>query len=275
MESDEEFFRLELKTDINAVNDQARWAGIEPGMRVLDVGCGIGKTTLALCDLVQPGGSAVGIDFLEQRIKCAEEARGEKNVEFICRDFTQPLDDLELFDFVWIRFVLEYFRNEAFELVRKISRILKPGGTLCLIDLDYNCMSHFEMPERLEKTLMELIATLEEKATFDPYMGRKLYSYLYKLGFADIRVRVGAHHLIYGDLGNVDAYNWLKKLEVASKRIGFDFHRYSSGYEGCVEEFTAFFNNPGRFTYTPLISACGHRRRDEPQFLFCKKMPPC
>ena len=29
--------------------------------------------------------------------------------------------------------------------------VLKPGAILCLIDLDYNCLTHFEMPERLEK----------------------------------------------------------------------------------------------------------------------------
>ena len=36
-----------------------------------------------------------------------------------------------------------------------------------------------------------------------------------------------------------------RKIEVAGKRIGFDFHRYSSGYDGYAEEFKAFFNDPG------------------------------
>ncbi len=123
--------------------------------------------------------------------------------------------------------------------------------------LDYNCMSHFEMPERLEKTTREIMETAEAKANFDPYVGRKLYSYLYKLDFSDIRVRVGAHHLIYGNLDAVDAYNWAKKMEIAGTKIGFNFHRYSSGFEGYAEEFNTFFNDPGRFTYTPLISVCG------------------
>ena len=39
-ESEEELSRLENKTDRNAVIDQARWAGLSSGMRVLDVGCG-------------------------------------------------------------------------------------------------------------------------------------------------------------------------------------------------------------------------------------------
>ena len=155
--------------------------------------------------------------------------------------------------------MLEYYRAEAWSIVQHVASVLKPGGILCLIDLDYNCLTHFEMPERLEKTTQEIIEMAQIKANFDPYAGRKLYSYLYKLDFSDIKVHVGAHHLIYGNLDTIDAYVWARKIEVAGKRIGFDFHRYSSGYDGYAEEFKAFFNDPGRFTYTPLISACGRK----------------
>jgi SAM-dependent methyltransferase len=264
MENDEESLRLDLKTDVRIVEEQATWAGIKPGMRVLDAGSGIGKTTIALHDLVQPGGAAVGIDSSEGRTKYAESLGTSDTLRFVHRDFTLPLDDLGMFDFVWVRFVLEYYRAEAWSIVQNLADVLKPGGILCLIDLDYNLMTHFEMPERLEKTTLELIEMSQIKANFDPYAGRKLYSYLYKLDFGDIRVRVGAHHLIYGDLSTTDAYNWAKKMEVAGRRIGFDFHRYSSGYEGYVAEFNAFFNNPARFTYTPVISACGCKNKSQP-----------
>jgi ubiquinone/menaquinone biosynthesis C-methylase UbiE len=264
MENDEESLRLDLKTDVRIVEEQATWAGIKPGMRVLDAGSGIGKTTIALHDLVQPGGAAVGIDSSEGRTKYAESLGTSDTLRFVHRDFTLPLDDLGMFDFVWVRFVLEYYRAEAWSIVQNLADVLKPGGILCLIDLDYNLMTHFEMPERLEKTTLELIEMSQIKANFDPYAGRKLYSYLYKLDFGDIRVRVGAHHLIYGDLSTTDAYNWAKKMEVAGRRIGFDFHRYSSGYEGYAAEFNAFFNNPARFTYTPVISACGCKNKSQP-----------
>ena len=60
MESDEETLRLDLKTDVRLVEKQARWAGIKPGMRIADLGCGSGKTTSVLYHLTQPGGSAIG-----------------------------------------------------------------------------------------------------------------------------------------------------------------------------------------------------------------------
>jgi hypothetical protein len=115
------------------------------------------------------------------------------------------------------------------------------------------------MPERLEKTLRELFEAGEIKANFDPYAGRKLYSYLYKLNFSDIRAYVSAHHLIYQNLSEIDAYNWWKKIEVGIRKLDFDFHRYGNGYDGFVEEFMTFFKDPGRFTYTPLIVACGRK----------------
>jgi SAM-dependent methyltransferase len=259
MENDEESLRLDLKTKSDVVEEQARFGGIGPGMRVIDIGCGSGKTTSVLHALVQPGGKAIGIDISESRVCYAKAHYGREGIDFVCRDMRDPLDDLGEFDFLWIRFVLEYYRAEAWRIVQHVTGVLKPGGVICLLDLDYNCMSHFEMPERLEKTLRELVETLEMKADFDPYVGRKLYSYLRKLDFADIRVHVGAHHLIYGSLRQVDAYNWAKKIEVASNRIDFDFHRYASGYVGFIEEFKTFFNDPGRFTYTPIISVRGRK----------------
>jgi len=261
MENEEESLRLDLKTKPEAVEEQALFAGIKPGMRVIDLGFGSGKTTSLLHALVQPGGKTVGIDISESRVHYAQKHYGRDGIDFICKDMRDPLFDLGTFDFMWIRFVLEYYRAEARPIVEHVTKVLKPGGALCLIDLDYNCMTHFEMPERLEKTTQEIMQMLQVQANFDPYVGRKLYSYLYKLDFTDIKVHVGAHHLIYGELGQVDAYNFAKKLEVAGKRIGLDFHRYSSGYEGYVTEFKAFFNDPGRFTYTPVISVCGHKRK--------------
>lgn len=261
MENDEESRRLDIKTDVKTVKEQARWAGIRPGMRVLDVGCGIGKTTSALHNLVKPSGEAVGVDSSKERIEHARGLRSGKGLQFVLRDFTLPLRDLGMFDFVWIRFVLEYYRAEALSIVRHVSDVLKPGGILCLIDLDHNCMNHFEMPERLEKTTRELMEAVEKKVNFDPYAGRKLYSYLYKLDFVDIKVRAGVHHLIYGDLNAKDAYNWSKKIEIAGKKIKFDFDRYDSGYDGYVAEFNAFFNDPARFTYTPIMCVRGSKNK--------------
>jgi SAM-dependent methyltransferase len=263
MEHEEESLRLDLKTRSGVVEKQATFAGIRPGMRVLDIGCGSGKTTSVLHDLVQPGGKATGIDISRERTDYALSHYQKDGLEFFHRDMRDPLDDLGMFDFIWMRFVLEYYRVDAWPVVKHVTESLRVGGTLCLIDLDHNCLCHYEMPERLEKTVHELMEAVEKQANFDPYVGRKLYSYFKKLGYKGIKINVGTQHLIYGELSEVDAYNWLKKIEVGIKRIHFDFHRYDSGYEEFVNEFMTFFKDPGRFTYTPLISVRGNKDRSD------------
>ncbi len=258
MENAEEAYRLDIKTDVKAVKRQALWAGIRPGMRVIDICCGSGKTASVLHKLVQPHGSVVGLDGSEQRIKFAKKHYDDKGIEFIHRDIRMPLDNLGMFDFVWVRFVLEYHLSNGFEIVQNLSRIVKPGGILCLIDLDYNCLSHFGLSQKLEKTLFVVIKKLEETANFDPYAGRKLYSFLYNLGFQDIDIDLAAHHLIFGKLKEVDAFNWMKKIEVISSKIQFQLEEYSK-YEEFIEDFKRFFTDPKRFTYTPVICCRGRK----------------
>ena len=259
MENDEEALRLDIKTDAIVVEKQALWAGIKPDMRVADIGCGSGKTTSILHKLIQPGGKIIAVDGSEKRIAYANDHYGFDGIEFKCKNILKPLDDLGMFDFIWIRFLLEYYRTSSFDIVKNVSKIVKPGGFLCLIDLDNNCLSHYGLLPKLERTLFAVMKYVEENENFDPYIGRKLYSHLYKLGYQDIDVNVAAHHLIFGELKDSDAFNWMKKIEVVSKKIDFQFEEYEGGYEEFIVEFKRFFTDPGRFTYTPVILCKGRK----------------
>lgn len=259
MASSEETLRLDLKTDPSAVRKQATWAGIQPGMRVADLGFGSGKTSYELKKLTGPDGTVVGLDYSEDRIAYATEHYQAEGIEFLCRDIREPIDGIGTFDFVYIRFVLEYYRSDSASIVKNISNIVKPGGIVVLIDLDHNCLNHYGLSERLEKTLFEIMDVLQMHANFDPYVGRKLYSYLWDLAYVDIDMDLTPHHLIFGKLGNVDAYNWTQKAQVAVKKAGYDFHRYSGSFDAFYEDFMAFFNDPRRFTYTPLIICRGKK----------------
>jgi ubiquinone/menaquinone biosynthesis C-methylase UbiE len=258
MENAEEALRLEKKTDASVVEAFASRAGLEPGMRVVDVGCGAGLTTSILSGMVGRTGGAVGLDGSEERIERARELYGDESTSFAVRDFLGPIDGLGSFDFAWMRFALEYYKAEAFDIACNVSSLLGEGGTLCLIDLDYNCLSHYGISPRLEAAMAAVVRQLEDRANFDPYAGRKLYSYLYRLGYRDIRVEAGAHHLIYGELRAADEYNWGKKIEVLSCNLKIDIPGYES-VEEFREDFMAFFREPGRFSYTPVIAAWGRK----------------
>lgn len=256
MENDEEVYRLESKTSAEVVRAQALRAGLRPGMRVADICCGSGLTTSFLGELAGEEGEAVGIDISAERIEHARSHYGRNNVSFVRRDIREELGDLGKFDFIWVRFVLEYYRAEAFDIVKNIASSLAGGGILCLIDLDHNCLNHYGLKPELEEAVAAAMRYLEEEENFDPYAGRKLYSHLYRLGLDRIEVNMSAHHLIYGELKEHDEFNWMKKIEVVSARTGLKLPHYRT-ISGFLGDFHAFFSDPARFTYTPAISCWG------------------
>ncbi len=259
MENDEEAFRLDIKTDAKAVREQALWCGLAPGMRVLDAGCGPGRVSSILNEMIQPGGNVVGVDYSHERINYAKNRHnsGEPGIDFRVYDLRNPLEDAGLFDLIWVRFVLEYNRAESKRIVENLTACLKPGGHLCLLDLDYNCLSHFQLPEKMEEILRKAMSKVETANNFDPYAGRKLYSYLYDLGYQDIGMALKAHHLIYGQVKASDLFNWTKKLEMALLRVSDVLEQYPGGHKKFFDDFSRFFNDPRRFTYTPLILCKG------------------
>lgn len=256
MENSEEIQRLERKTDASAVERCATRAGLRPGQRVIDVCCGAGVTTSVLSRLAGPQGRAVGVDLSAERLDHARATYGNPTTSFELRDVRTSLEGLGTFDFAWVRFALEYFRQESFDIVARLADVMAPGGIVCLVDLDHNCLNHWGLSPRLEAALTAAIRQVEARDNFDPYAGRKLYSHLQRLGFNDIGVDLSAHHLIYGPLGDVDAYNWTRKIEVIARNRGLDLPGYASAQE-FLDDFLAFFRDPGRFTYTPLIACWG------------------
>lgn len=259
MESEDESMRLDLKTDPATIKRLARWAGLKSGMRVADLGCGPGKTSFYLNEIAQPNGSTVGVDISKQRVDYATSHYQCDGLRFVEGDIRKPLNSLGTFDFIWIRFVLEHYKSSSFEIVENSISLLSSGGIACLIDLDHNCLNHYGLPARLEKALFGIMNDLRTHSDFDPYSGRKLFSFLHDLNFVDIDVTLEPHHLIFGELSDVDAYNWGKKLEIAGKQSGYSFEEYEAGYDGFLAEFHNFFSSPRRFTYTPVICVRGSK----------------
>jgi|SRR5580704_3625789 ubiquinone/menaquinone biosynthesis C-methylase UbiE len=57
-----------------------RNAGIDAGMRVLDLGCGAGDVSMLAAELVGPAGSIVGIDRSQEVIDVAKERARESGL---------------------------------------------------------------------------------------------------------------------------------------------------------------------------------------------------
>jgi ubiquinone/menaquinone biosynthesis C-methylase UbiE len=257
MEHAGECSRLEMKTRADQVLRQAAWAGIGEGMHILDAGCGVGKTSSILKELVGESGRVTGVDLSAERLTEAEKRYGRTGINFVRQDLTQPLQSTEQYDAVWMRFLLEYFADDPLKIVRNAADRLKPGGIMVLADLDRNSLNHHGISERLSRTIVDVIGCLGRYANFDPYAGSKLYAHLFDLGFRDIQITIEAHHLIYGEISNEDRSNWLSKLEVAAKTSGSKFEEYAGDFAAVRDEFMQFLDNPRRFIFTPIVICRG------------------
>jgi ubiquinone/menaquinone biosynthesis C-methylase UbiE len=108
--------------------------GLEPGMRVLDVCCGTGASALPAAKAVGNGGRVIGVDLSENLLELAQQkakALQLGNIEFLKADMTELPFEQESFDAVIIVFGI-FFVPDMEEQVRKLWRLVKPGGKLAV-----------------------------------------------------------------------------------------------------------------------------------------------
>lgn len=116
-------------------------AELQPGQRVLDIGCGTGTSTLRAAEAVAPGGSVLGADISEPMLDYARHRAADMAaVEFATVDAAEFDFPSAHFDQVVSRFGVMFFSDPVLAF-RNIARALKPGARLtmaCWSVLDAN-----------------------------------------------------------------------------------------------------------------------------------------
>lgn len=180
--------RLQLQHRLYARHTEhlLRRAGVGPGMRVLDVGCGAGDVTLAAAALVGPTGSVLGVDvdpdvLDEARARAAEA--GADNVAFAAAS----LPDVELgapVDALVGRLILTHLPDRV-GTARRLAQLVRPGGLLSFQDFVVTGRARSEPPLALVERAAAWITQAVRVTGGDLDTGLELPMILREAGLVD------------------------------------------------------------------------------------------
>jgi SAM-dependent methyltransferase len=196
-------------------------AGLEPGMRVLDVGCGVGDVSFLAARLVGLDGTVIGLDQSPAAIEMASRRAQETataNVRFLVGDAGAMALE-ESFDAAIGRFVLQ-FSHDPSAMLREIATHVRPGGIIAFQEVDWSgCRSLPEIPS-FSRCIGWGVEAMRGSGA-DPYIGLKLHSVYRGAGLPapalSLRAGMGAgpDHAVYISIAGL-----IRSLLPAIERLG-------------------------------------------------------
>jgi SAM-dependent methyltransferase len=157
-------------------------SGLREGMRVADLGCGVGMVSALLAELVGATGQVVGID--SSRAQLAQARRRLNGAGTSIRFIEASAPDTGLppgsFDLVFCRFLLIHLSDPQ-RALREMFTLLKPGGILVCEDGDLTT-SGSEPPSALD-AFADLWRRLGPVRGVDYAIGRRLFQMVLAAGF--------------------------------------------------------------------------------------------
>lgn len=227
---------------------------LEPGQRLLDVGCGPGTITVDLARRLAPG-DVVGVDAAPDVIERAAVLLDQPGAPPNCRFAVDDVYELDApddsFDIVHAHQVLQHLTDPVAAL-REMRRALRPGGVLAVRDADYGGMTWAPDNPAIDRW-MALYHDLAAAQGSEPDAGRHLLAWVQVAGYVDIEVSVDvwtfadpSSRAWWGDL-------WADRVEHSSYAdhaltLGFadesELADIAAGWRRWIEEPSGFFACP-------------------------------
>ncbi|MBD1995588.1 methyltransferase domain-containing protein [Leptolyngbya sp. FACHB-541] len=158
------------------------------GALVLEAGCGVGAQTVILAQN-NPKTQFISVDISPASVEAAQAAvahQGISNVSFRTDDILNLSFEANYFDHIFVCFVLEHLQQPLAAL-QQLKRVLKPGGTLTVIEGDHASAYFYPDSEYAQRAIACLIE-LQASMGGNSLIGRQLYPLLKQAGFQNIRV---------------------------------------------------------------------------------------
>jgi len=221
--------------------------------RILDVGCGPGVLSAEIAQRF-PTTSVFGVDASAERIKAAESYnRNHENLHFSTQNAEHLAFDNHEFDLVFCRLMLEYSPSPE-TVINEMHRVCKPGGHVVLQDLDGQLMWHYPEDRELQEAL-EIFLRKAKTTGFDPYIGRKLFSFAKNAGFTSISVSVDPYHLYTGRIPDKELDDWELKLDIALPLISEALGEQKA--HAMKKRFLEYLCDEDTLTYSVIFTVTG------------------
>jgi SAM-dependent methyltransferase len=156
---------------------------LEPGLHLLDVGCGPGTITVDLARRVAPG-QTIGIDAAPAVIEIAARDNGDTTAIFETGDVTDLRFDDATFDVVHAHQVLQHLADPVAALA-EMGRVCKPGGLVAARDGDYGAFTWYPADPGLDRWLATYEAVSRANGG-EPDAGRRLAAWARRAGFREV-----------------------------------------------------------------------------------------
>jgi SAM-dependent methyltransferase len=237
-----------------------RRAGLRPGMRCLDLGCGGGDVAMQLARFVGPRGAVVGMDMDRVKLELARQDAADarlSTISFREGDVTR-LDVHGAFDLVYARFLLTHMRDPQ-ELVERMLRAARPGGLIVIEDIDHSGVFSYPACAALGRHI-ELYNQLARLKGADPEIGPRLPGLLRQGGALQVQLTMVQPTFMAGEPKR------LHQLTLASIAEGLIENGLATAAE--IEELhcelDAFTSDPHTLIGLPRIfQAWGYRATGE------------
>ncbi len=166
-------------------------AGLLPGDRVLDLGCGSGTHFAWIAKEIGPEGKVVGLDPDEENLETARNRIGgadyESQVELRQGSLAHlPFED-GVFDAVWCAGSLQY-EPDPVGAIKEMVRVVRPGGRVAAQDVEMHSMILGPMEDELLLALKGCLPGGSHDQEFvDWFVGHKLRGYFIQAGLREVR----------------------------------------------------------------------------------------
>lgn len=188
--SEHERRRLELQGSIlNPLTDRfLKECGLSAGMRVLDLGCGIGDVSLIAARIVGGRGSVTGIDPDRAALDIAQARAKEENVSHV--NFEQAAFEIYTtdrpYDAIVGRHILIH-STDPLAWIRKAKSLLRIGGITGFQEYDVSYFPPIEPELPLFTELREYLVEFFRRAVAYADVGARLYHWMEVTGFSNTR----------------------------------------------------------------------------------------